>query len=457
MRNPVLLALTVMLAACGGGSTQSVQSQQPPPVYAPVDLRVTSEFVVKVRSNGTGWVALVETAQQLATFTMPQRRLLLAIDGVTPSASYAPPDGWSLIDVAVHPGRELSVLIANDTQLRLVRLSRQGAVVAQHDVEDPQAASDPFYGDPIQLRNPNSLLPHTTRDAARIAPVGEDLVVAMHNGRNAIIAMRYGYSAKFGRTWRTLVEPGVSLIARFIMGGTYDPYGGLDNQWRVAVDADSSGRVAVAVGLDWSDYADGHGQLFGGAIHPELFTGALITELAADGRRVGTSVLESGAPTEIKVVKWHGDTIGVAGRYYRVRRDDGGGWDGLFAQAHAGAHGKLAPRAVDIDRGDVILDLAPVAGGRWLAAGSTGYTQNPSGASISEEARPLLALLESDGAVREQIAVASGLRHNQLRSLTPFNNGWLAGGMENGPGTHSADGNLSLLKSDGFVRAVRLP
>jgi hypothetical protein len=105
----------------------------------------------------------------------------------------------------------------------------------------------------------------------------------------------------------------------------------------------------------------------------------------------------------------------------------------------------------------VLLDVAPMADGRLLAAGSTGYVQNPSGASISEEARPLLLVLGSDGSLRDKLDVAAGPRHNQMRSVTPYGGSWLAAGMENGPGTHSADADLSLLRADGYVRSVRLP
>jgi hypothetical protein len=68
-----------------------------------------------------------------------------------------------------------------------------------------------------------------------------------------------------------------------------------------------------------------------------------------------------------------------------------------------------------------------------------------------------MLILGGDGAMREKLDVAAGPRHNQLRSLTPYSGGWLGAGMENGPGTHSADADLTLLRADGYVRSLRLP
>ena len=89
-------------------------------------------------------------------------------------------------------------------------------------------------------------------------------------------------------------------------------------------------------------------------------------------------------------------------------------------------------------------------------AGSAGYTQNPNGASISEIAEPLLAVLEADGKVKQRIAMTAGPRQNQLRSLVAYGNNWLVGGFVNGPGTHSADSNPALVTADGFVREMTI-
>ena len=155
-------------------------------------------------------------------------------------------------------------------------------------------------------------------------------------------------------------------------------------------------------------------------------------------------------------MKWVGDKVAVGGRVFTENRADGTGWDGLVAVADPYLRTLRPIQLLDIDRGDVVLDFAPAPGGQLLAVGSTGYIQNPAGASISEEAAPMAALLDADGKRVRRISMVSGPRHNQVRSVTAWNGGrWLAAGMQDGPGTHSGDGNLALIKADGFVRDFR--
>jgi hypothetical protein len=84
--------------------------------------------------------------------------------------------------------------------------------------------------------------------------------------------------------------------------------------------------------------------------------------------------------------------------------------------------------------------------------GTTGYVQNPSGASISEAAQPLLVLLNSDGSLAQNLGYIAGARHNQLTTIASLNGRWLLGGMINGPGTHSGDADRKLIVADGFLR-----
>lgn len=108
---------------------------------------------------------------------------------------------------------------------------------------------------------------------------------------------------------------------------------------------------------------------------------------------------------------------------------------------------------LDVDRGDVVFDFAVTPGGQLLAVGATGYTQNPGGASISESSAPLAALLDADGKFVRRLVLASGPRHNQVRSVAAWNGRWIAAGMQNGPGTHSGDEDNALIRADGYIRA----
>ena len=47
----------------------------------------------------------------------------------------------------------------------------------------------------------------------------------------------------------------------------------------------------------------------------------------------------------------------------------------------------------------------------------------------------------------------AGLRQNQVRTVAACLLGWVIGGLQNGPGTHSADSDPALLTCDGLLRA----
>jgi hypothetical protein len=141
---------------------------------------------------------------------------------------------------------------------------------------------------------------------------------------------------------------------------------------------------------------------------------------------------------------------------FSQQRDDGTGWDAYAAHVDRASGALLSYRVVDLDRGELLFDIAPFAPGRYLVAGTAGYTENPTGASVSEQSTPLLAVLESDGTLRQRIDFAAGARQNQLRSIVARGGNWLVGGLVNGPGTHSGDGNPALITADGFVREIAI-
>jgi hypothetical protein len=349
-------------------------------------------------------------------------------------------------------------VLATDTAVRLVRLDSRGATLASHDLVDPQAPTDPFLSDPFHVRDSHSMVPRNTRDAARLGAAGEDAVLVLRTGRNAVVAYRFafGTSTGFRQTWRTLVEPGIYIGNLGLTGGTIDPFGGLDVQWRLTMDVDAQGRVAVAVGTLRTELAEGHAAHFKEPYHDNLYGVALVTQLDPDGRRVGTAAVSHQRRWELHTARWVGDAVAVGGRVYSENRSDGSGWDAWINLVHPRDGGIKPAVPLDVEQGDAILDIAAAADGQIVVAGSTGYTQNPAGASISEQAAPLLAVLDAQGKLVRRIPFTAGPRHNQLRSITGYKTGWVAGGLENGPGTHSADANPGLLFADGYVRSVNL-
>jgi hypothetical protein len=180
--------------------------------------------------------------------------------------------------------------------------------------------------------------------------------------------------------------------------------------------------------------------------------GMLLTRLAtSDGHRLGSTVIDTHARAELHGLRATSRGFVLLGRVRTQVRADGGGWDAFAAVV--GRDGmQTSYSIVDVNQGDMLLDAAALADGRYLALGVTGYTQNPTGESISETAQPLLAVLNFDGSLAQRISYPAGTRQNQLTTIAPLNGHWLVGGMNNGPGTHSGDANRDLIMADGFLR-----
>src|SRR5260221_4167819 len=171
--------------------------------------------VIKVRPSVDGVTLLEEKLTSLLE-SGPQRRITLLDQRGAVRARYSPPPGSSLIDFAQHASGEISVALATARTVTLVRLDRAVAVSTEFPLLDPQAPNDPFY-DAGGVHDDGSMVPVFTRDAVRLASAGQDggdVVVALRTGRNAVVAYRFAYArpAGYTRLWRTLVEPGLSMV-----------------------------------------------------------------------------------------------------------------------------------------------------------------------------------------------------------------------------------------------------
>ena len=442
-----------LLVACGDTASP------PPPSVVQVDLAVTGQTVLKARTAGSHVVLLEERLNSIFE-DGPQRTLAtLQSDGHTVQ-TYMPPAGWSVVDFALHPSGEISVVLTTATGVRIVRLSPNGSVRSDQVFLDPSSPSDPFFNYANSLKNDDALQPALMHDAARLAPLGESLAVVLRTGRNAIVAYRLDPDANgaYARSWRTLVEPGSSILAEGIFTGSFDTFGQLQDHIRIFVDADSD-TATLAVGVINSPMSN-----FTFRAHSEYFNdpitatdGLLLTRVAAaDGRRLGSTAIDTQELAELHGVRATPRGFVLVGRVLSEVREDGSGWNAFAALV--GRDGTLGQYSVvDVDRGDVLFDIAALPSGRYLGLGTTGYIQNPTGASISEAAQPLLVLLNADGSVARNLGYTAGARHNQLTTIAPLNGGWLLGGMVNGPGTHSGDNDRSLIVADGFLREISSP
>lgn len=442
----LLCSAISLLVACGDKAT--------PPINT-VNLAVAGQTLTKVRTAGSEVVVLEQRLTSIFE-DGPQRTLaILQSDGRT-ARPYMPPPGWSVVDFAVHPSGDISAILTTVTEVRIVRLDPNGSIRSDKIFLDPSSPTDPFFNYAGGIKDDNALQPALMHDAARLAPLGESLAVVLRTGRNAIVAYRLDpdVSGTYRLAWRTLVEPGSSILGEGITSGSFDVFGQLENHLRIFVDVDAAAAATLAIGvvnaplLNYTFRA--HAEYFSESI--EASTGVLLTRVAStDGRRLGSTVIDTHDRAELHGVRATPGGFVLVGRVLSEVRSDGSGWNAFAALV--GRDGTPGPyNVVDVDRGDVLFDVAALSSGRYLGLGTTGYTQNPSGASISEAAQPLLVLLNSDGSLARNLGYIAGARHNQLTTITPLNGRWLLGGMTNGPGTHSGDADRGLIIADGFLR-----
>jgi hypothetical protein len=446
LKKTVLSALLLVLTACSGKPTLRPTA---------VDLAVTGQAITKVRTAGSQVVVLEERLTSIFEDGPVRTLSILQSDGHT-LHSYSTPSGWSLVDFALHPSGDISAILTTATDVRIVRLDSRGAIRSDQPFLDTAAATDPYFNYAGGIKNDGALQPVLMHDAARLVPLGESLAVVLRTGRNAIVAYRLDPdgSGAYTRSWRTLVEPGSSIFLVGITSGSFDVFGQLQNHVRIFADADSNTLAVAVVNSPQRNFTfRAHSEFFHEPIADS--SGVLFSRVSiASGERLGSTAVQTRNLAELHGLRATPAGFVLVGRVLTELRSDGSGWDAFAATVKQdGSTGSYS--VVDVNRGDILFDVAPLPNGKYLGLGSTGYTQNPSGASISESAQPLLVLLNPDGSMAQDLNYIGGPRQNQLTTVAPLNGRWLMGGMMNGPGTHSGDADHNLIMADGFLRENR--
>jgi hypothetical protein len=242
-----------------------------------------------------------------------------------------------------------------------------------------------------------------------------------------------------------------------LTSGSFDTFGQLRNPFRAYVDVGPDGAVWIGVLVDpGTDLLQAHNAAFGDDLRfisgPRQSTDVLVTRLDGAGRRVFSRVVGTQWRDEIYGMRAGAGGVMVTGRT-ETTPGDAGGWDGLLARV--ADDGTLSVRTVDGNAGDIFFDTEVLPDGRTVAVGGTGYTDNPSGGSISETCSLLAVVLT--GNVQTHLPLPSLPRNNQLRTmLTSVTTVWVAG-MADGPGTHSGDNDPSAIRAAPFVATLVVP
>jgi len=88
----------------------------------------------------------------------PQRTLaILQSDGHT-AQTYMPPPGWSVVDFALHPSGDISVILTTAKEVRIVRLDPKGSI----------RSDQPFLDSAAQLIR-SSITPEVSRPMTRFS------------------------------------------------------------------------------------------------------------------------------------------------------------------------------------------------------------------------------------------------------------------------------------------------
>jgi hypothetical protein len=440
-----LIAVGV-LAACGAPPGTG---DPPPPATRDATLAGTAAVRVEPWTDG-GWIALVETLQTQLLVTMPKRKLVWLDADLAVSREYSPPEGRFLIDFTAHPSGaatalEIEPAPGNDLFLRPIH-----ARLTRFLLDGTTASAELDSGIPDTGEQPRILF---SLDRGRLAASGEDVQVAMRWSDNSVRAHRLEFRAgTFRPIWNTVVEPPADLLSIGIIGGGFDNFHQGDASAFVYLDVDASGAAYVVV-PSTADVLPAHDAFFGehlldGADPAHFDFGvAIVTRLAPDGARSYAVLSGVGTNRRLLAVRAGARTLWLTGR---IRTgSDPGSWDGWIQSFDTSAGQAIAEIEVDVQAGDMFWDLAPLGDGSVVAVGSTGYTQNPTGLSVSDARDALAIIVGPDGDVRRRVSLPAGPagRGNEVTSVRIVDGRAMFAGVKNAPGTHAevfSDAFLSL-------------
>lgn len=440
------------------GSTPTGDADADPAPRPPIELRFEDGSVRKAHPLADGLLVLIDVPLNLNVDWGYPKRDLRAVDAAGDVRWHlASSADRELLDFAAHPSGDVTALFASVAGFRLVRLDAAGRVLADFAIVDgavdtdlPQLPAGVVTG-PIETK---------THDAGSIAALGEDAIAAVRTARHSVVAYRFAFAGgTFERRYRTLAIPAYPIGAIGLTGGTYDTFGAVDSQFFVHLAISPEGTTYVGVRhpeLSADRLVKAIKDVFGEVLATDPdWTDSYVVRLLPDGTRLGTSVVGTDRPDEMFALRAAPGAVWVLGRN-ELWNDQGTGFDAFIGHVD-GATGAATARALDVNLSDISFDLAPLPGGDVVVVGASGYSQNPHGASISEGSAAFARRMSSDGSA-VAVPLPSGPRHNEARFIVPLPSGrLLVGGMLDGPGTHSADGNVSVLTAKGFVTEVTLP
>ncbi len=456
-------ALLSSLAACAS------PAELPPPAEPPqeaVERRIERRAVVAiVRATAAEqwWIEERPTGIQAAVGDrdLGPRRLVRARGGESPTVVFEPSIDERLTSAAVHPSGEWSAtVVPRDGSIALVRASADGTVRARTVLDDPTLKDErgAWTGSDAPERPVVTIL---SEDSVRAAADGEDLVVSLTTRWNSALVYRWRWD---GRAWargaRTLVTPAVGMTPYIPDTASYDVFDAVVNMWSTQLCTDPAGRAYVANWMD-RNRIRAHNTTLGTSlqtIRTELDTthpsDLLVTRIDRDGRRVFQTLV--GTPDvddEAFGIACGSDRVAVVGRHRTERGRDNTEFH-VFAAAVASDGRALGRLSFDARQLGLAQSAAIEDDGAVLLGGSEGWAQNPIGASVSGQGTPFLLRWTPGATTATRLAAPSVRGHGELRALARQGAFVWMGGVENGPLSHTYDGDRTQVRSDGWLFSV---
>jgi len=412
----------------------------------------------RLRTGSGPTVILEEVLVGFATRAGPSRVRRLAT-GASPERAWMAPDGLVIADAARHPSGELSaVLVGDDGAVSLARLTPDLALIAMGPLHDPDLADDPFNtaAGETDLRA-HVLFSLTT--AARVAADGEDVVVAVDNAANELIAYRLAFAGAWSLLRRTVVEPPAGLTPLLPIGGSFDTFGAMDAWFRPLLDVDADGSAYVAI---WASprRIQRHAEAFGDQLAPlssapesALDSDVLLTKVDRGGARVWSRVVGTAHEDEPYAIRAAPGAVAVVGRARRNPSFDNTFWDGFIAVSSAQGE-PLGARALQLDQSSIFLGVDRLGDSGWVVGGSDGWAQNPGGLSVLSFGHLVLLELPTLDGEPVRLALPAGTRHSEIRNVIAGPGLVSFAGHEDGPVMHTGDTDPAQIHGTGVVGSV---
>lgn len=416
----------------------------------------------RIRAPGGGDLALEQVLMSFLVADPGRSRLQrIGASGIADRTFEAPADSF-LADFCVHPSGEISALlvVGSERSVSLVRLDGSLSPLSITPVHDPEVPDD-LPPDPSsdQAMPMDLFVNGLATDAARIAPVGEDVAFVVYSSRYSVIAYRASYTTgAWSAPARTLVEPPLYLAIFLPTGGSFDTFGAITNGYRAYLDTDEGGNAYVAV---WGHPVKitAHVNTFHDGLtplHPEIPHGSdadvLVTRLDRDGKRAWSRVVGTENEDEPYAIRAAHGEVAVVGRARRFFGDDNTAWD-AFVSVSTTSGTLVGSRAVPFDASSIFLAAAARPDGTWVLGGSDGWSQNPDGLSIGN-GNKLLVELASVNADPVRKTLPAGPRHNEVRTVSLDGRSIRYGGHEDGPSMHTGDADHALITATGVLGSV---